>query len=275
MFGSLVVIFPTTHEGGSLVFRHGGKECTFDTARAVSSQELPHVAFVAFYSDVEHEVSPVTSGYRVTLTYNLYWVDSALPEINPAIIADSTPLEQMKATLESILADPEFIHSGRRLGFGLSHKYPLNPNTTPLDELEQRLKGSDAHTWNLCEALSFNVSLKAVYTTRATDDNDNDDWDQKACLLDHFARLDEGYLKGEVLEHHILDHLEDSYEATLVHDVETARGYHLPILWVKPRGNLNSFQHLAYGNEATPDYAYGEVCLVAEIGKFKTYAEIY
>ncbi|KAF8971147.1 hypothetical protein BDZ97DRAFT_1651431, partial [Flammula alnicola] len=75
MFGSLVVIFPTSHEGGSLMFHHEGQEQTFDTASAVSasSQTTPHAAFVAFFSDIEHEVSLVTSGYRVTLTYNLYF----------------------------------------------------------------------------------------------------------------------------------------------------------------------------------------------------------
>ena len=264
MFGSLVVIFPTTHEGGSLVFRHGGKECTFDTAREVSSQESPHVAFVAFYSDVEHEVSVVTSGYRVTLTYNLYWVDSPSPNSNPVIIADSTSLEQMKATLESLLADPEFSHSGRRLGFGLSHKYPFNPNTTRLEELEERLKGSDARTRNLCKALSLNVSLKALYTT-------NDDWNNgKGCLLDHFAGLDAELMEGKVIEDDLLDHLRRKHGATKVHDLEVARGYHLPILWVKRPGNFNSFQqtYMAHGNEATPDHAYGEVCLVAEMGEF-------
>lgn len=36
MFGSLVIVLPTRHEGGSLVFRHHGNEELVDTAKLVS-----------------------------------------------------------------------------------------------------------------------------------------------------------------------------------------------------------------------------------------------
>jgi predicted 2-oxoglutarate/Fe(II)-dependent dioxygenase YbiX len=81
MFGSLVIVFPTKHEGGALMLRHGGSEWTFDSATMVRTQVDPSIAYIAFYSDVEHEVTPVTSGYRVTLTYNLYF--STEPTITP------------------------------------------------------------------------------------------------------------------------------------------------------------------------------------------------
>jgi len=72
MFGSLVIVLPTNHEGGSLTFRHRGLEYSFDSAKAVALDENttnPQVAYVAFYSDVEHEVSIVQSGYRVLTTF--------------------------------------------------------------------------------------------------------------------------------------------------------------------------------------------------------------
>jgi hypothetical protein len=68
MFGSLVIVFPTQHEGDSRKFRHGGREWTFDSAAMVKRQKDPTIAFAAFYSDIEHEVTPVTSGHRITLT---------------------------------------------------------------------------------------------------------------------------------------------------------------------------------------------------------------
>lgn len=68
MFGSLVIIFPTKHEGGELILRDKGQEWTFDSAAAVNSDGKPRVAYVAFYSDVEHEVGVVSAGHRVTLT---------------------------------------------------------------------------------------------------------------------------------------------------------------------------------------------------------------
>jgi len=72
MFGSLVVVFPTNHEGGALVLRQDDKEWVFDSGKELSEQTKPSIGYVAFYSDVEDEVALVQSGHRVTLTYNLY-----------------------------------------------------------------------------------------------------------------------------------------------------------------------------------------------------------
>jgi len=88
MFGSLVVILPTAHQGGSVVVRQSQREWTFDTAKAVrvnpgvNNASTTAAAFVAFFSDVEHEITTVTSGYRVALTYNLYLRDPNLSEIH-------------------------------------------------------------------------------------------------------------------------------------------------------------------------------------------------
>ena len=81
MFGSLVIVFPAPHEGGALKLRTQRnkegerKEWTFDAPALLAQQTQPSVAYVAFFSDVEHEVAPVVSGHRVTLTYNLYHGD--------------------------------------------------------------------------------------------------------------------------------------------------------------------------------------------------------
>ena len=64
MVGTLVVSLPSAHTGGELVVEHGGESVTYRT----SKEEL---SFVAFYADCRHEVKPVKSGYRVTLTLNL------------------------------------------------------------------------------------------------------------------------------------------------------------------------------------------------------------
>ena len=81
MFGSLVVVFPTAHSGGALVLRHHGKEWTFDSAKLLHHDSDPdnRLAYVAFFSDVAHEVLPVLSGRRITVTYNLYWGRPAWP----------------------------------------------------------------------------------------------------------------------------------------------------------------------------------------------------
>ena len=65
MVGTMVVSLPSAHTGGELVVGHGGESVTYRT----SKEEL---SFVAFYADCRHEVRPVKSGYRVTLTFNLF-----------------------------------------------------------------------------------------------------------------------------------------------------------------------------------------------------------
>jgi len=77
MLGSLVVIYPTAHEGGELVLRHKDREWKFDDKSLTASQSSPSLAYVAFYSDTEYEVLKVTGGRRVTVTYNLYLADPA------------------------------------------------------------------------------------------------------------------------------------------------------------------------------------------------------
>jgi hypothetical protein len=38
MFGSLVIVFPTPHEGGALLLRHRGQEWIFDSDQALAAK---------------------------------------------------------------------------------------------------------------------------------------------------------------------------------------------------------------------------------------------
>ena len=71
MFGSLVVCLPTQFSGGELVTRHNRHTVKFDWSSPLDSPRQT-ASWAVFFSDVEHEVLPVTQGHRVTLTYNLY-----------------------------------------------------------------------------------------------------------------------------------------------------------------------------------------------------------
>src|SRR5689334_6388781 len=64
MVGTLVLSLPSAHTGGELVIEHAGQR----RAYRASKKDL---TFLAFYADCRHQVTPVTSGYRVTLTFNL------------------------------------------------------------------------------------------------------------------------------------------------------------------------------------------------------------
>ena len=161
MFGSLVIVFPTQHEGGSLKFRHGGREWTFDSSALVKGQKDPIIAFAAFYSDIEHEVTPVTSGHRVTLTYNLYFSEESSKVVAPIPVLSTTETT-FKAVLSKLLSDPTFMDKGGFLGFGLQHEYPLDLKAS-IGNLVNCLKGSDAIIQRACNELSLETTIRVVY----------------------------------------------------------------------------------------------------------------
>ena len=65
MVATLVVSLPSVHTGGELVVSHGGESRTY------RHTDRNKIGFVAFYADCIHEVRPVRTGRRVTLTFNL------------------------------------------------------------------------------------------------------------------------------------------------------------------------------------------------------------
>jgi hypothetical protein len=67
MFATLVVVLPSTSNGGELIVRHKGREARLD----LRCDDPSEAAFAAFYADCVHEVLPVTSGCRLVLVYNL------------------------------------------------------------------------------------------------------------------------------------------------------------------------------------------------------------
>jgi len=193
MFGSLVVVFPTKHEGGSLLFRHNNKEWTFDSAEAVSRESTPHAAFVAFYSDEQHEVSVVRSGYCVTLTYNLYF-DVQSPVSPSAIFSIQSNEARMKEAFTALLDDPAFLPNGGDIGFGLLHKYPVQIGVTKVSSFDNNLKGIDGAIQRVCESSSLHARLKALYKQRRK---------EVAVLFDQFVDLGRYGTMKEILEEHM------------------------------------------------------------------------
>jgi predicted 2-oxoglutarate/Fe(II)-dependent dioxygenase YbiX len=67
MVATLVVVLPSVYCGGELIVRHEGREQVIDLAK----QSRFQTQYAAFYADCEHEVRPLTEGYRLCLIYNL------------------------------------------------------------------------------------------------------------------------------------------------------------------------------------------------------------
>ena len=68
MFGTLIVQLPSEFTGGDLVVRHAGQEMVIKMSQEGSSS---YCVVAAHYSDCEHEVETVESGYRLALVYSL------------------------------------------------------------------------------------------------------------------------------------------------------------------------------------------------------------
>ncbi|KAJ3152392.1 hypothetical protein HK101_001807 [Irineochytrium annulatum] len=164
MFGSLVVCLPSAHTGGQLVLTHHGRKKVFDwSGDEAANRGL--LQWAAFYSDVQHEILPVETGYRVTLTYNLYWPDTkavaaktatALPRLNVR-----TPILE---ALTSQLTQPEFLPEGGFLGFCLSHDYPITDKGW---RDNMHLKGADNAILEAARTLGLETELNAVFDIAA------------------------------------------------------------------------------------------------------------
>ncbi len=68
MVATLVVVLPSSFEGGELIVRHEGQEQTIDFGGEANPFSIH---YAAFYADCEHEVRPLRKGYRLCLVYNL------------------------------------------------------------------------------------------------------------------------------------------------------------------------------------------------------------
>lgn len=139
MVATLVVSLPSVHTGGELVVDDGGTERTYRGSR-------DDLVLVAFYADRRHEVRPVRSGHRVTLTFNLMLTSAA-----PA--TDAGPVEQAAHCLTEHFSSPARSQYGdrdlgepTRLTFMLDHEYSQKGLAA------RRFKGADAERFRLLQA---------------------------------------------------------------------------------------------------------------------------
>ena len=67
MIATMTVILPSSFMGGSLVIEQQDDKKVFKAPK----MDNKHVAAIAFYADCHHEVTKVTDGHRIALTFNL------------------------------------------------------------------------------------------------------------------------------------------------------------------------------------------------------------
>lgn len=146
MFATLVIVMPSTWEGGELVVRHAGREAT----PRLSSELVSWAHWAAFYADCEHEVRPVTAGHRLCLVYNLALAPGAPPPPTP----DPRSAIAEAASLLRTWADEG--EPGARFVLPLQHRY------TPASLGWAALKGRDAGAAGVLAAAGKEAGV-AVY----------------------------------------------------------------------------------------------------------------
>ena len=146
MLGSLVVCLPTSFAGGALVTRHLGQEVIFDWSPSFQASKCKQsIQWAAFYCDVEHKILPVTSGHRITLTYNLYYAEG-----RPSVLPVVSPFYHY---LQEALKNPFFMPEGGCLGFDCKHSYVFSTLNEP-QCLPSVLNGADYLIFQVAKMLA-------------------------------------------------------------------------------------------------------------------------
>lgn len=263
MFGSLVIVFPTPHEGGALLVRYRGQEWSFDPGWEFTASRTPIIGYVVLLNDVEHEVTPVTFGHRVTLTYNLCHPASENDPVAGLFSSPPAYERRFLESLEALLQNPEFLPYGGTLGFGLRHSYPIRNEIRHIYGL---LRVSDAIVYRSFRALGFQPALYMY--VECTDVSGL----TEGGLLDHVNTFEEfseeenvDAIREVLLEGGHVVYYDDMYRSKPYVYKGAER-----MEWVTPMTTFSrqeSIYNKKYGNEPMEKIAYWDLCLVVRIGK--------
>ncbi|MDI3418808.1 2OG-Fe(II) oxygenase [Streptomyces luteolus] len=250
MVGSLVVSVPSHHTGGELVVEHAGRSVTYKASRE-------RLTFTAFYADCRHEVKPVTSGYRITLTMNLL----AEP-VRPVGEPGGSPVADLAQCVTEHFTQP----TEDRYGYGRTKPEPPGRLVYLLDhEYTQRgldwdrLKGVDATRADLLRQAAGQADCEAVLALAEVKET----WDAQPPYdrydyygeVEHFDDCEDDECEGECLldpdgepgaERRRSGDFSD-YELTDLIDDEITLGW-----WTRP-------EH-AGGEQISLPVPYAEVC---------------
>ncbi|KAI0291800.1 hypothetical protein B0F90DRAFT_1671392 [Multifurca ochricompacta] len=236
----------------TLHLRDDGQEWTFNSGLELAGLHTPTIGYIAFFSDIEHEVAPVISGHRVTLTYNLYFDDDDDDEAMDSTLQGpyrplATNSRAFRATLEGLLENPEFLADGGTLGFGLRHIYPVLDDRF-IDYVYDLLKGSDAVIYKAFKSLGSSRRCTCIMNgsrRRATPPRLRS---LTGCSIALILRTRNGM---------VVWHKEHGAS-----DLEWKNPE--KVHWVSP---VTRFNEREWYKALELDYVYGDMCLVIRIGK--------
>ncbi|RYE82011.1 MAG: 2OG-Fe(II) oxygenase, partial [Methanosarcinales archaeon] len=184
MLGTVVVALPSSFEGGVMsVAPPSGAGATAAGEGAPPSVRFdwaPHMAggsvpWAAFFGDCVHEVQPVTTGYRVTITYgmvatgskNRWWASDGCSTIARAPATTELHAQRL---VQHVATAPV-----SRFGMVLTHKYTLTGVSATM------LKGVDRVLYNALAAAGYKLTVRpVVFASRVTRPCEGDDSDATA-----------------------------------------------------------------------------------------------
>lgn len=259
MFASLVVVLPTAHTGGALNFKHGKQSLHFDSAEAVTGASSPSIAYAAFFSDTDHEVEVVQSGYRVTLTYNLYYTSSQSDTLPVSPYVKTSVEDYLKQSIKALLDDENVLPESGLLGFGMRHQY------TPAALRDRRLlKGTDAILAKVCDELGLTSYVRIVYL---------DPNEEVSVLMKKAVRIES--IGDEPLYTWLCD---DCGGLLLDPCEERGREPDINIHWVTEKRaenlKMSSETVATYGNEPSVEICYWYFCFIVEVNRGNDSADI-
>jgi len=171
MFGTLVVCLPSEHSGGEVRLLHGKEERILETS-PTSAFDL---SVLAWYSDVSHEVCPVTAGYRLVLTYNLVQ-DQTVPKQR------ATVLDESHARLERLLVSWKTDYPNlAKLVYPLEHQY------TQASASLRNLKGHDAAKGKYIDRLCSKNGFYWFLARLTKEDEEEEYEEEDSYSLDHIV----------------------------------------------------------------------------------------
>ena len=248
MVGTLVVTLPSSYAGGELMVGHNEEWKAYRGSKTALS-------LVAFYADCRHEVLRVTSGYRITLTYNLLLHgDTSRQEGDDGTVAELADLlrEHFSTPVPRYYSGPA-TDPPNRLVYLLDHEY------TPRGLSWRRLKGADASRVALlrsaadragCESVLALADIKTTHSAFADDEGYGyRDW------YDEYDEDDDEYSDdaGDSEREYDVQELIDS-EVTLTH-------------WTGPEGTRLEETSLSVDGD--------EVCASTPTGDLTPYSSEY
>jgi len=264
-FGSLVVCLPYPHQGGALTVSHKSHTSTFDWSSTKSDSSPPAIKWAAFYSDCSHEVFPVTTGHRVTLTYNLYVSPSHVGSLFTRFPTVDPSLYPLFSGAREMLSQPGFMAEGGMLAFQCTHHY-AHASKHAAVLMPHALKGLDATVFSVFSSLGLAVTVRPIADNYSfeewEEDQGREDKDEQF-LREKIVRVGESFAELVTTD----DVNGEYYDTQELFQRNWPFSEYSGIEWLNANNGEGELcmVNMKHGNEASLEYHYSRAAILIDI----------